>query len=53
MRNLKRGFQNRDYPARIVEKHFSEVKGDFQSVLRTLKSLFTNFVSFHVRHCKM
>ena len=28
-------------------------KDDFQSVLCTLKSLFTNFVLFHVRHHKM
>ena len=30
-----------------------EVKADFQSVLRTLESLFTACVLFHVRHHKM
>ena len=29
------------------------VKADFQSVLRTLESLFTTFVLFHVRRHKM
>ena len=30
-----------------------ELKADFQSVLRTLESLFTTFVLFHVRRHKM
>ena len=30
-----------------------EFKADFQSVLRTLESLFTTFVLFHVRRHKM
>ena len=29
------------------------LKADFQSVLRTLESLFTTFVLFHVRRYKM
>ena len=29
------------------------LKADFQSVLRTLESLFTTFVLFHVRRHKM
>ena len=30
-----------------------QLKADFQSVLRTLESLFTTFVLFHVRRHKM
>ena len=30
-----------------------ELKADFQSVLRTLESLLTTFVLFHVRRHKM
>ena len=32
---------------------YNKVKADFQSVLRTLDSLFTTFVLFHVRRHKM
>ena len=31
----------------------TKLKADFQSVLRTLESLFTTFVLFHVRCHKM
>ena len=31
----------------------AKLKADFQSVLRTLESLFTTFVLFHVRRHKM
>ena len=32
---------------------FEGFKADFQSILRTLESLFTTFVLFHVRRHKM
>ena len=35
------------------QDHQNAVKADFQCVLRTLESLFTTFVLFHVRHHKM
>ena len=44
----------------IIDESFNEAvtevfrfKADFQSVLRTLESLFTTFVLFHVRRHKM
>ena len=39
-----------NFQMKLVAGHF---KADFQSVLRTLSSLFTTFVLFHVRRHKM
>ena len=36
-----------------MEVHLNLIKADFQSVVRTLESLFTTFVLFHVRRHKM
>ena len=36
-----------------IELFYRYIKADFQSVLRTLQSLFMTFVLFHVRRHKM
>ena len=42
-----------DIRSRQIVKNVSCLKADFQSVLRTLESLFTTFVLFHVRRHKI
>ena len=42
-----------DYRTQPMNSNLSCLKADFQSVLRTLESLFTTFVLFHVRRHKM
>ena len=45
--------KSRDSGRLLLLPHWVCFKADFQSVLRTLKSLFTTFVLFHVRRHKM
>ena len=52
--NILPGRLNLNFYSLLSEnKLYTQLKADFQSVLRTLESLFTTFVLFHVRRHKM